>query len=558
MTGRVRQLSRHGGWVAFTLALGVLVLRPIIQLQRRAVADNARALRDVVNYPNIGRVLRTTVQLGLGSTLVAVVLGVALALAAERLPERGRRTLQLIPIVPLVIPAVAAVIGWMFLLSPSVGYLNTGLRLLPMFNHLRDGPVDVYSIGWITVITGFSLTSFVYLFVQTALQNMGGAYHVAAATCGASRIRSLLTVTLPLLRPAVTYSAGIVLLLSLGQFTAPLLLGRRTGVDVLTTEMFKVTETFPVDFGLIAALGTPLIGAGLAVVLLQRLAVGDQRRFVVARARGEEFPHTTSRWAVASVLLYGLFAVALPVAALGYVSVSRFWSGTVSLGNLTLSYWTDALDEGALRDAIWLSVRTAAIATAIALVIGSVAAWALSGNARVVGSLRSVIDVLCMAPVAVPASLLGFGFLFAYTSPPIVLYGKPGLLIIIYVTLVIPHVVRMQLTALTGLGISTFEASQACGASHLRTIFSVVLPQMRKSVAATVALLFVLLTHEFSASVMVRSARTNVLGAELYEAYRVGLYPQVAVVALIMVAVTAAGVAIALVFGGSAALKGFG
>lgn len=163
-----------------------------------------------------------------------------------------------------------------------------------------------------------------------------------------------------------------------------------------------------------------------------------------------------------------------------------------------------------------------------------------------------------MAPIAVPASLLGFGFLFAYTSPPIVLYGKPGLLIIIYVTLVIPHVVRMQLAALTGLGISTFEASQACGASHARTIFSVVLPQMRNSVAATVALLFVLLTHEFSASVMVRSARTNVLGAELYEAYRVGLYPQVAVVALIMVAVTAAGVAVALACGGSAALKGFG
>jgi iron(III) transport system permease protein len=294
----------------------------------------------------------------------------------------------------------------------------------------------------------------------------------------------------------------------------------------------------------------------LAVVLLQRLAVGDERRFVVVRARTEVSAQLPSRWSVAVIVLYGLIAVVLPLSALVYVSFSPFWSGVLSFDGLTARYWSEAFDDSSLRDAAWLSVRSAAIATAIVLPIGTAAAWALSGSSRISSFLKSVVDVLCMAPVAVPASLLGFGFLFAFTSGPIILYGKPGLLIVVYVTLMIPHVVRMQLSSLMNLGISSLEASRASGAGPVRTLARIVVPQIRNGLAATIALLFVLLTHEFSASVMVRSVNTRVLGAELYEAYRVGLYPQVAVIALVMVGVTLVGVTAALAVGGSEALRG--
>ena len=66
------------------------------------------------------------------------------------------------------------------------------------------------------ILTGFSLTAFVFLFVHSSLRQMGGELHAAAVVCGASEWRALFTVTLPLLRPALVYSAAISLLLGLG------------------------------------------------------------------------------------------------------------------------------------------------------------------------------------------------------------------------------------------------------------------------------------------------------------------------------------------------------
>ena len=71
-----------------------------------------------------------------------------------------------------MLPAIASVIGWTFLFSPRPGYLNALLRNLPWWNHLTEGPVDVYTMPWIVILTGFGLTSFVYLFVSAGFQNV--------------------------------------------------------------------------------------------------------------------------------------------------------------------------------------------------------------------------------------------------------------------------------------------------------------------------------------------------------------------------------------------------
>ncbi|GAA1866940.1 iron ABC transporter permease [Pseudonocardia ailaonensis] len=541
-------------WAFFVIVLALLVLRPLVQLQERALADGARGLREAFSLPTIGRVLATTAALGIGATAVAVLLGVVLAVSATMLP-RGARWMAALPIVPLVVPPVAAIIGWLFLLAPNVGYLNTALRSLPGLGGLTTGPLDIYSPTWIIVITGVTLSPFVFLFVHSSLRDMGGEYADAAATCGAGRLRTLRTVTVPLLRPSITYSAGIVVLLALGQFNAPLLLGRAQGVDVLTTEMYKVTRDAPVDFGLGAGLGTPLILAGVLVVVLQRIVVGDSARFVVARGRAERGSARTSPWAAVVVAVYTVVVVVLPMAALVYMSLSPYWSGSIDLAALTTGAWRDTLGDRLVVNSIGLSVRTAAIAAVVAVPVGLTAAWALSGFGRIGPRLRGAVDVLSMAPVAVPAALLGFGFLFAYAGPPVVLYGSSTILVVVYVTLMVPHATRMQLAPLLAIGRSSYEASRACGAGMVRTVARVLVPQLRGPIAATTALVFVLMTHEFSATLMVRSVRTRVLGTALAEAYEFGLYPKVAVVALVMVVVTMAGVLIALALGGKESIR---
>lgn len=76
------------------------------------------------------------------------------------------------------------------------------------------------------------------------------------------------------------------------------------------------------------------------------------------------------------------------------------------------------------------------------------------------------------------------------------------------------------------------------------------LPLMRPTIFSAVALIFILLTHEFAASLLVRASTTQVMGTLLYDMWQNGSYPMVAAMALLMTAVTTVGVVIAMIFGG--------
>ena len=546
-----RQGVPQFAWVLLAIAVGYLVLLPVLQLQWRAFLDGGSAFTRMMELPRIGTTIQTTIVLAILSSVLAVVMGTLLAWCASMLPERVRRVGELAPLLPLVVPAVAAVTGWIFLLSPKVGYLNMLLRSLPGLDRLEEGPFNIYSVTGIIIITGMLLSSFVYVFVFTGLKNMGQELEAAAAACGATPAMRFFTITLPLLRPSIIFATGVVFLLGLGQFTAPLLLGRTAKIDVLTTEMFYLTERFPVDFGLGAALGFPILVLGIGVVLLQKFALGEQRRFVVVSARSKYNVRVTRWWAAAVIGFYLLVTTVLPLMALIYVSISPFWTGSLIVPELTLRHWVSVLNNRGLVDAIWTSVQTSVIGIAILIPVGFFMAFALLQSTRIARPVRMAIDLFATLPIAVPASLMGFGLLFVYSQPPFQLYGTNAVLVVTYVTLMIGHSTRLQFTTLVATGQEFLEASKASGAGPLRSLLQVLLPMCRKGIAATAALTFVLLFHEFSASLMVRSARTQVIGSVMYDVWAGGVYSQVAVLALIMVVVTVIGVCIAALLGGA-------
>jgi iron(III) transport system permease protein len=550
-----RQVAPQIGWILIVIVVGFAVAWPILQLQYRAFIDGGSAFTRMGELPRIGDTVRTTIILAFMSSFLAVVLGTFLAWCASLLPRKVQKIGELAPLLPLIVPAVAAVTGWIFLLSPKVGYLNMMLRQLPFLSGMEEGPFDIYTVKWIVLITGMLLSSFVYVFVHTGLKNMGQELEAAAAACGASPVRVLFTVTLPLLRPSIIFAAGVVFLLGMGQFTAPLLLGRTSRIDVLTTEMFHLTLRYPIDYGLGAALGFPILIAGFIVVFLQKLALGEQRRYVVVSARSKYDARTTRWWAAGVIGLYLVVTTVLPLMALTYVSLSPFWSGTLQMETLTLRHWKSVLDNPVLVNAVWTSIKTSVIAIAILIPLGFAMAFALLQSTRIFKPIRMAIDFLATLPMAVPASLMGFGLLFAYTRPPIQIYGTAAVLVVTYITLMIGHSTRLQFTTLVATGQEFLEASKACGAGAFRSLVQILLPLCRKGIGATAALTFVLLFHEFSASLMVRSARTQVIGSVMYDVWTGGVYSEVAVLALIMVLVTVVGVMVAVWIGGSESLK---
>ena len=548
-TFSLQRVAQRVAVLAFVGGVGYLVLTPLIRLQSKAFEDGAQGYRTAYTRSGFAETLRTTVSLAVGSVVIAVVLGTLLAWWASRLPPR-LRVLRALPVLPIVVPAVANVVGWSFLLSPRPGYLNQMLRKLPWWSHLDSGPFDVYSVPWIIIIVGFALTAFVYLFVSAGLRNINSELIEAAQASGSSATRAFFTVTLPLLRPVLVYGTGVALLLGLGQFTAPLLLGTNRGISVLTTDMYLEVSRTPVDYGAAAAIGSPLLLFGLAIVIAQKLLLGDQKRFVTHGGKAFRSAGRPSKLAAVGIVLYSLISTVLPVVALVFVSLSKFWSGHVSPGDFTLVNFRRAFHESGITHAITTSVTVSLVSVGIALPVGFIAASLLLRGRRY-RILTSLIDFIVTMPLGIPAVVFGVGFLLTYTHKPFILYGSRWVIILVYVTLMLPFTTRMQLSGMIALGDSYLEASRVSGASALRTHLKITIPLMRPTLGGAAALMFVLLTHEFSASVLVRSPTTQVMGTVLYDYWINGSYPVVAAIALIMSFVTAVGVVIAMLFGGA-------
>jgi iron(III) transport system permease protein len=524
------------------------VLLPMIRLQKLAFENGAAGYKSQYGRYDIVKTLWTTAALATGSLIIAMVLGTLLAYAASRLPPK-LGWLKIIPILPIVMPAVANIVGWAFLLSPGPGYLNVLLRKLPWWSDLESGPVDVYTVPWIIILTGFGLTSFVYLFVSSGMQNISSEHLEAAQISGSSTFGIFFKVVLPLLRPSLIYGGGIALLLGLGQFTGPLILGQNSGVKVLTTEMYARVSQSPSDFAAAAAAGSPLVIFGIAMVLIQKGLLGNQSRFVTHG--GKSFVNPTGRgtWAAVTIGLFALFALVLPLIGLIIVSLTPYWSGSLSWELFTLANYKELFATSAIVESVATSVVTSIGAVVVCIPIGYVIANLLVRGRRF-KILGMIADLMTALPLGIPAVIFGVGFLMVYTEPPFILYGTRTVIILVYIVLMLPFAVRMQMTSMMSLGHTYVEASATSGASPSVTTLRIMLPLMRPTILSAVALMFILLTHEFAASLLVRASTTQVMGTLLYDMWQNGSYPLVAAMALLMTAVTTVGVAVAMLIGG--------
>jgi iron(III) transport system permease protein len=288
---------------------------------------------------------------------------------------------------------------------------------------------------------------------------------------------------------------------------------------------------------------------GVIVVLGQKLLLGDQRRFVTHGGKGFKPAPARSTWAVVTVVLYGVVALLLPLIGLVIVSMSPYWSESIMWGLFTFDNFRTLLSTPDVVESIITSVVASSVAVLFCVPLGFLVANLLVRGRRF-KILRVLGDVIAALPLGIPAVIFGVAFLLTYTQPPLILYGTRAVIILVYIALMIPFSMRLQMTALMSLGETYNEASSTSGASAFVTSRRITLPLMRPAILSAVALMFILLTHEFAASLLVRSPTTQVMGTRLYDLWTNGAYPQVAAMAILMTAVTGLGVFVAMLIGG--------
>ena len=110
------------------------------------------------------------------------------------------------------------------------------------------------------VIAGLTHVPNVYIYASSALKSLGSDVEEAARVAGASPFRVAVSVSLPLIMPALLFSAVLVFFLGFELFGLPLVLGDPEGHLVLSTYLYKLTNK----------LGTPSYHLMAAVADLHR------------------------------------------------------------------------------------------------------------------------------------------------------------------------------------------------------------------------------------------------------------------------------------------------
>src|ERR1700733_752719 len=119
--------------------------------------QNYRAL--TAGSGGLGATLLDTALYAGGATLVAMLLGSALAWLTARTDLPGQRVISVLVIVPFIIPPIVMAQSYILMLGPQAGVLNELLRVLPWW-HGSSGPVNPFSFGTMLVLQGLSLVPF--------------------------------------------------------------------------------------------------------------------------------------------------------------------------------------------------------------------------------------------------------------------------------------------------------------------------------------------------------------------------------------------------------------
>lgn len=202
---------------------------------------------------------------------------------------------------------------------------------------------------------------------------------------------------------------------------------------------------------------------------------------------------------------------------------------------LSFRWFVEFAHSRSFIDSLVFSLRLAAIVTAVATTLGTMASLWL---ARVSGAFRSALLVLIIAPLAVPGILTGIALLLFFYTLGWRQTGLPGL-VIGHTLISLPYVVLIVGAVLTRQDKSLLEAARNLGAGPLRTFWRVTLPLCKGGIICGAVFAFVTSYDDFNISLLLSGVGATPLPIQLFDYLRFSFDPTPAVAGTISIAITA-------------------
>ncbi|MCA1736063.1 MAG: iron ABC transporter permease [Actinobacteria bacterium] len=485
--------------------LVLLILRPVGELFSVALSELGTA-RNALDQATAGNAALNSLVIAVAVGLIASAVGLFAALLTERGNLMGRRALRIGILLPLIVPPFVSALAWSRVYGPSgltddlVGWSLPGLF----------GP-----LGIILVIAVNALP-IAYLIIVGALNSSATPdLERAARASGASSWRASVSITIPLLFPALAGTAILTMVVALNSFGVPAILGTPARFSTVTTRIYQdlARSAQPEAFNRAVVLACGLVVVAFLLMAATEGLVGVHSNGPrTAEAAGPVVQdRRRSRPAVLAWVVIALVTV-LPLLAITLVALTKAVGLAPVPANWTLENFTEALG-GRFLAPLGRSVLLAAASATIALFLGGLATLIASRR------LSRAVSLLVGIAFAVPGSTLAVGVLLAYGPA---LRDTLLLILIAYVAKLWAIGHRSVAGSVHGLSRELGWAARAAGASSLVALRTVLLPILRPALFGGWLLVFLFAFHELTMSSLLYGPGTDTLAVVILNLQQVG------------------------------------
>jgi iron(III) transport system permease protein len=497
------------------------------------------AYRTLFADPLFWKAVRNTVEFAVATTVMAVGGGTALAILCARTNVPGRRAYGLLLMAPIVIPPLGLIVGWLAIYGQS-GYFTQ------LVGHNLHLPVwNLSSIPGMSVLGAVVTIPIAYLTVQSSLVGTDSSLEDAARSAGASPVRVIGRVTLPMLRPAILNCTVLIFALCLEILGIPLFLGAPSNIDFYASYLYRSWSSGVTPDPSFVSAGAVLLLVVISGLLVLRARLsGPEQRFIATGARGGGAyrPLDLGRWRWPVSLGIGLFiglTSVIPLLGLVLMSCVRALTTLEAPWHLfTGENWHRVATDPTLRRSISNSLLIAGVGGAATVLL--VAAATLIAH-RSGFPLRRVLAPALIYPRAVPGVILGIGFFWTYlmfTPGALVrnnLWGEAIALCVRNLTLAYV-VIYPSLARING---EFDRAARSSGASWWTISRRILLPILRPALLAAFVLMFITLLSDYDPVVFLQKPGTEVVGVTMLQYWQQGVVGPVAALAVVQVVIVA-------------------
>jgi iron(III) transport system permease protein len=524
----------------------LLVLFPAWPLFVQAFMD--KPLYDATKQFSLSNVIRTftsqelwsvvgtTAIYGVLSTLLAVALGTVLALLITRTDMPGKALVSSLVLIPFFVSPLVLAYSWDTIFGRQ-GYFTILIRTLGLPTW------DLLTLGGMIVVTAMFYAPNAYLQCTASLALSDPQLEDAARIAGANPFLALWRVTVPLLRPAITFSALFIFVSSIEMLAIPLVLGMPVNIQILPSYLYKIGAIgSPPDYGQLAVVSILLILFIAFLVALQNKLVSQEKRFVTVGGKATR-PRLLrlGPWRIPAfliVVIYMLMGIVLPLIGLVMKSFVPFLNPFINpLTMLTLENYEDLLSIQSYSSSIVNSVIISVIGAAIGIVFMALVAVVVY---RSTFRGRQTLAYAALFPRAFPGIIIGIGFLWAFLLIPGIgawrntIWAIMAAFIMRYLPLgfitISPSIMRIS----TELD----RAARVAGASWLKMVTSILGPILFPALMSGYVLLFITFLKEYASALFLYGPGAEVIGTTLITLGRNGDTGPMAALATIQTAIT--------------------